>query len=191
MSVHPWRRILVVLLAIGAAITALVLRPVRLGLDLRERRSAASSFGMPSSPPGSPWAPNSCIWRSGSDGRTAARLSWQCSTMCWFCSACLRGSAKEIDGVRRVLLTVIGYSVNDSVVVFDRIREQRRLQPNEPFAGIANDACLHTVPRTINTGLGALFILLMLCVFGGDTLWGSKTLIRHAACRAQKLGSGP
>jgi len=78
---------------------------------------------------------------------------------------------KEIDGVFVAsLLTVIGYSVNDSVVVFDRIREQRRLQPNEPFAGIANDACLHTVPRTINTGLGALFILLMLYVFGGETL---------------------
>jgi SecD/SecF fusion protein len=65
---------------------------------------------------------------------------------------------------------VIGYSVNDSVVVFDRIRERRNLQPNEPFAAIANDACLQTVPRTINTGLGALFILLTLYVFGGETL---------------------
>jgi SecD/SecF fusion protein len=78
---------------------------------------------------------------------------------------------KEIDGVFVAsLLTVIGYSVNDSVVVFDRIRERRNLQPNEPFAAIANDACLQTVPRTINTGLGALFILLTLYVFGGETL---------------------
>jgi SecD/SecF fusion protein len=78
---------------------------------------------------------------------------------------------KEIDGVFVAsLLTVIGYSVNDSVVVFDRIRERRSLQPSEPLATIANDACLQTIPRTINTGLGALFILLMLYVFGGDTL---------------------
>jgi SecD/SecF fusion protein len=78
---------------------------------------------------------------------------------------------KELDGVFVAsLLTVIGYSVNDSVVVFDRIRERRSLQLNEPFAVIANDACLHTIPRTINTGLGALFILLMLYVFGGETL---------------------
>lgn len=78
---------------------------------------------------------------------------------------------KAIDGVFVAsLLTVIGYSVNDSVVVFDRIRERRSLQPNEPLAVVANDACLQTIPRTINTGLGALFILLMLYVFGGETL---------------------
>jgi SecD/SecF fusion protein len=78
---------------------------------------------------------------------------------------------KEIDGVFvAALLTVIGYSVNDSVVVFDRIRERRSLQPQEPFAGIANEACLQTIPRTINTGLGALFILLILYAFGGETL---------------------
>jgi len=78
---------------------------------------------------------------------------------------------KEIDGVFVAsLLTVIGYSVNDSVVVFDRIRERRSLQPNEPLAMVANDACVQTIPRTINTGLGALFILLMLYVFGGETL---------------------
>jgi SecD/SecF fusion protein len=78
---------------------------------------------------------------------------------------------KEIDGVFvAALLTVIGYSVNDSVVVFDRIRERRSLQPHEPLAVIANEACLQTIPRTINTGLGALFILLTLYVFGGETL---------------------
>jgi SecD/SecF fusion protein len=78
---------------------------------------------------------------------------------------------KQIDGVFvAALLTVIGYSVNDSVVVFDRVRERRSLHPTESFAAIANDACLHTVPRTINTGLGAIFILLTLYVFGGETL---------------------
>jgi SecD/SecF fusion protein len=78
---------------------------------------------------------------------------------------------KTLDGVfLAALLTVIGYSINDSVVVFDRIRELRRSRSREPFADVANDACMQTVPRTINTGLGALFILAALYVFGGDTL---------------------
>lgn len=78
---------------------------------------------------------------------------------------------KNIDGVFiAALLTVIGYSINDSVVVFDRIREQRALRPRDPLAHVANDACLQTVPRTINTGLGALFILVALYLLGGETL---------------------
>jgi SecD/SecF fusion protein len=78
---------------------------------------------------------------------------------------------KDIDGVFiAALLTVIGYSINDSVVVFDRIREQRRLRAREPLSVVANDACLHTIPRTINTGLGALFILTALYFLGGETL---------------------
>jgi SecD/SecF fusion protein len=78
---------------------------------------------------------------------------------------------KTFDGVFLAsLLTVIGYSLNDSVVIFDRIREEQGLRPNDPIAEIANDACLHTVPRTINTGLGALFILVALWILGGDTL---------------------
>ncbi len=78
---------------------------------------------------------------------------------------------KDIDGVFvAALLTVIGYSINDSVVVFDRIREQRALRPKESISVVANEACLQTVPRTINTGLGALFILVALYLLGGETL---------------------
>jgi SecD/SecF fusion protein len=78
---------------------------------------------------------------------------------------------KPLDGVfLAALLTVIGYSVNDSVVVFDRIRERLRGRTREPLASLVNDACLQTVPRTINTGLGAVFILAALFVLGGDTL---------------------
>jgi SecD/SecF fusion protein len=78
---------------------------------------------------------------------------------------------KTFDGVFLAsLLTVIGYSINDSVVIFDRIREQQNLHPDEPIEQIANDACLQTVPRTINTGLGAVLILVSLYVLGGDTL---------------------
>jgi len=78
---------------------------------------------------------------------------------------------KTIDSVfLAALLTVIGYSVNDSVVVFDRVRELWGADPGGPFARIANTAILQTVPRTINTGVGAVFILASLAVLGGDTL---------------------
>ncbi|MEX0789396.1 MAG: protein translocase subunit SecD, partial [Actinomycetota bacterium] len=62
------------------------------------------------------------------------------------------------------------YSINDSVVVFDRVRERRRERVSEPLAKVANDACLETFPRTVNTGLGAFFILIALYVLGGDSL---------------------
>jgi SecD/SecF fusion protein len=79
---------------------------------------------------------------------------------------------KPLDGVvfLAALLTVIGYSVNDSVVVFDRIRERLRERRREPLATLVNEACLQTIPRTVNTGLGALFILAALFLLGGDTL---------------------
>jgi SecD/SecF fusion protein len=78
---------------------------------------------------------------------------------------------KPIDGVfLAALLTVVGYSVNDSVVVFDRVRELVKLHRRTPFAEVANLACLQTVPRTVNTGLGAVFILAALLAFGGQSL---------------------
>lgn len=78
---------------------------------------------------------------------------------------------KPVDGVfLAALLTVIGYSVNDSVVVFDRIRELTRRTKGKPFVGVANQALLQTLPRTVNTGMGAAFILTALAVLGGDTL---------------------
>lgn len=78
---------------------------------------------------------------------------------------------KTFDGVfLAALLTVIGYSVNDSVVIFDRIREARAEQPKRPLAALTNEALLQTLPRTVNTGMGALFILVALYLLGGDTL---------------------
>ncbi|WP_420313187.1 protein translocase subunit SecD [Streptomyces sp. YS-B37] len=78
---------------------------------------------------------------------------------------------KTVDGVfLAALLTVIGYSVNDSVVLFDRIRELARRDRAAPFSRIADQALLQTLPRTVNTGMGAAFILTALAVLGGDTL---------------------
>ncbi|MFD9012009.1 protein translocase subunit SecF, partial [Streptomyces sp. NPDC059552] len=68
------------------------------------------------------------------------------------------------------LLTVIGYSVNDTVVVFDRVREARNRDPRGNLEQTANQAVVQTLPRTVNTGMGALFILTALAVLGGDSL---------------------
>lgn len=79
---------------------------------------------------------------------------------------------KPVDGVfLAALLTVIGYSVNDTVVVFDRVRERWAAAARTvPFAQVINRAVLQTIPRTVNTGLGAVFILGALAVLGGDSL---------------------
>jgi SecD/SecF fusion protein len=78
---------------------------------------------------------------------------------------------KPVDGVfLAAVLTVIGYSVNDTVVVFDRVRENRSLQYKLPFGKVTNDAILQTIPRTVNTGIGALAILAALALLGGDSL---------------------
>ena len=78
---------------------------------------------------------------------------------------------KPIDGVfLAAAMTIIGLSVNDTVVVFDRIRERWYGSQREPFTELANKAAVETMPRTVNTGLGAMFILAALAVLGGDSL---------------------
>jgi SecD/SecF fusion protein len=79
---------------------------------------------------------------------------------------------KPIDGIfLAAAMTIIGLSVNDTVVVFDRIRERWwGSRPEEKFTDVANKAAVETVPRTVNTGLGAMFILAALAVLGGDSL---------------------
>ena len=79
---------------------------------------------------------------------------------------------KPIDGIfLAAAMTIIGLSINDTVVVFDRVRERWwGSRPDEEFKAIANKAAVETVPRTVNTGLGAMFILAALAVLGGDSL---------------------
>ncbi len=78
---------------------------------------------------------------------------------------------KPIDGLFLAsALTIVGLSVNDTVVVFDRIRERWQGTRSGTFAEISNTACIETMPRTINTGLGAMFILGALAFLGGDSL---------------------
>lgn len=78
---------------------------------------------------------------------------------------------KPVDSVfLAALLTVVGYSVNDSVVVLDRLRELRRSAPRAAWSDLADLAVAQTLPRTVNTGMGALFVLMALAVLGGDSL---------------------
>ncbi|AZM49268.1 protein translocase subunit SecD [Streptomyces sp. WAC 06738] len=78
---------------------------------------------------------------------------------------------KPIDGIfLAALLTVIGYSVNDSVVLYDRVRELVAADRRKPFRTAANTAILQTLPRTVNTGMGAVFILAALALLGGGAL---------------------
>ena len=78
---------------------------------------------------------------------------------------------KPIDGIfLAAILTIIGYTVNDSVVVFDRIRETRTARASDNLASIADTAIMNVLPRTINTGISTLFILGALLVLGGDSL---------------------
>lgn len=79
---------------------------------------------------------------------------------------------KPIDGIfLAAAMTIIGLSVNDTVVVFDRIRERWfASRPEESFSTIANRAAIETMPRTVNTGLGTMFILAALAILGGDSL---------------------
>ena len=78
---------------------------------------------------------------------------------------------KPIDGVfLAAALTIIGVSVNDSVVTMDRIRETWAGARTRPLSEVVNAAIVSTAPRTINTGLGAFFILGALTVLGGRSL---------------------
>jgi len=78
---------------------------------------------------------------------------------------------KPIDGVfLAAVLTIIGYTVNDSVVVFDRVRENWTAQRRTPFPHVVTGAVLATLPRTVNTGLSTVVILAALLVLGGDSL---------------------
>lgn len=78
---------------------------------------------------------------------------------------------KPVDSVfLAAVLTVIGYSVNDTVVVFDRLRGMRRVDRDTPLPDLADAAVMRTLPRTVNTGMGAMFILIALAVLGGDSL---------------------
>lgn len=68
------------------------------------------------------------------------------------------------------ILTVLGYSVNDTIVVFDRIREGLKTSQQDTFEGVVNEAINNTITRSLNTSLTTLFVLSALFLFGGETI---------------------
>lgn len=70
------------------------------------------------------------------------------------------------------ILTVIGYSINDTVVVFDRVREYNKLYPKRERKQNLNDALNHTLSRTFSTSMSTLVVLLAIFCFGGETIRG-------------------
>lgn len=68
------------------------------------------------------------------------------------------------------VLTVIGYSINDKVVVFDRIRENLGLHPKQDTASLFNDSINQTLTRTINTSFSTLIVLLCILFLGGKSI---------------------
>lgn len=68
------------------------------------------------------------------------------------------------------ILTVIGYSINDKVVVFDRIRENMKLHPKMDYQTLFNDSINQTLARTINTSFSTLIVLISIFVLGGDSI---------------------
>lgn len=70
------------------------------------------------------------------------------------------------------ILTVIGYSINDSVVVFDRVREFLPLHRKRPVKEVLNMALNDTLSRTLNTGMTSILVLIAMFIFGGATIRG-------------------
>ncbi|MHB9094000.1 MAG: protein translocase subunit SecF [Eubacteriales bacterium] len=69
------------------------------------------------------------------------------------------------------ILTIIGYSINDTIVIFDRIRENmKKRKKGESFEALTNDSIMQTMTRSINTVLTVVFVLVALILFGGANI---------------------
>ena len=77
----------------------------------------------------------------------------------------------EIDSLFiTALLTVLGFSVHDTIVVFDRIRENLKKYDDQPFESVVNHSILQTFARSLNTSLTVIVVLLALLLFGGESI---------------------
>lgn len=68
------------------------------------------------------------------------------------------------------LLTVLGFSVHDTIVVFDRIRERLRVSSQQTYEGVVNESLNQTMVRSLNTSLATVIVLLALFFFGGESI---------------------
>ena len=70
------------------------------------------------------------------------------------------------------ILTIIGYSINDSVVIFDRIREYNVLYPKRELKLNINEALNSTLARCVNTSVSTLVVMIAIAIFGGEVIRG-------------------
>jgi SecD/SecF fusion protein len=90
-----------------------------------------------------------------------------------FAIASLFGANFEIDQVFiAAILTVIGYSINDTVIIFDRIRENIENRGTHKLVKVFNDAINQTLGRTLITSFTTLIVVIVLLFFGGEVLRG-------------------
>lgn len=80
------------------------------------------------------------------------------------------------------ILTIIGYAINDNVVIFDRIRENLGLHPNEDFRETVNKSLNATLTRTVNTSVSTLLPMLAIAIFGGESIRGLSVALCLGIC---------
>lgn len=80
------------------------------------------------------------------------------------------------------ILTIIGYAINDNVVIFDRIRENLSLHPNADFKATVNQAVNATLTRTVNTSVSTLLPMLAIAIFGGESIRGLSVALCLGIC---------
>ncbi|MBE6222404.1 MAG: protein translocase subunit SecD [Bacteroidales bacterium] len=83
------------------------------------------------------------------------------------------------------ILTIIGYAINDNVVIFDRIREQRGLHPKDDFRKTVNTALNATLTRTVNTSVSTLLPMVAIAIWGGESIRG----LAVALCLGVMIGT--
>ena len=80
------------------------------------------------------------------------------------------------------ILTIIGYAINDNVVIFDRIREYRLMHPNADLKENTNLALNATLTRTVNTSVSTLVTMLAIAIFGGESIRGLAVALILGIC---------
>ena len=80
------------------------------------------------------------------------------------------------------ILTIIGYAINDNVVIFDRIRENLGLHPNDDFKETVNRSLNQTLTRTVNTSVSTLLPMLAIAIWGGESIRGLAVALILGIC---------
>ena len=80
------------------------------------------------------------------------------------------------------ILTIIGYAINDNVVIFDRIRENLSLHVKDDFKETVNKSLNATLTRTVNTSVSTLLPMLAIAIFGGESIRGLSVALCLGIC---------